>query len=69
MSACLRCRTDTVPCSASRPPTTSMYGTFCSCASRIFRFTFSLRSSSVTRMPAVFELVAHLLRILESAGP
>src|SRR2546427_8209654 len=29
-----RGRTETVRASASRPPTTSMYGTFCSCHSR-----------------------------------
>src|ERR1017187_2219727 len=51
-SACLRLRTATMPFSCSRSPTTSMYGIFCSWASRIFRFTFSLRSSTVARIPA-----------------
>src|SRR5579883_548263 len=51
-SPCLRLRTATCCFSCSRSPTTSMYGIFCNCASRILRFTFSLRSSSVARMSA-----------------
>ena len=45
-------RTATVPASASRSPTTSMYGILRSSASRILRPTDSVRSSTSTRSPA-----------------
>ena len=45
-------RTETVRASASRPPSTSMTGTFCTSASWILRPTFSSRASSSARRPA-----------------
>ena len=45
-------RTATVPSSASRSPTTSMYGILRSSASRILRPTDSVRSSTSARSPA-----------------
>ena len=51
-SSPVRCRRLTVPCSASRPPTTSIYGILRICASRILYPSFSLRSSSSTRTRA-----------------
>src|SRR5213083_1204746 len=51
-SSPLRWRRLTVPCSASRPPQTSMYGTLRSWASRIRYPSFSLRSSSSQRTRA-----------------
>src|SRR3990172_254026 len=47
-----RKRTATAPCSTSLSPTTSMYGTFCICASRILAFMRSGRVSTSTRSPA-----------------
>ena len=55
-------RSATVPSSASLSPTTSMYGTFCSSASRILRPTDSVRSSTSARMPAPRERGGGLAR-------
>src|SRR4030095_10692270 len=51
-----RLRTATVPSEDSRSPATSMYGTFCSWASRILNPIFSCRSSKSTRSPAAASL-------------
>ena len=52
-SSPLRVRTETVPFSMSRSPTTSMKGIFSRVASRIFLPIFSLRLSTSTRKPCL----------------
>ena len=56
-------RTDTDRASASRSPTTIMYGIFCSSASRTLKPNFSLRMSAAARKPAFLSESRQLVRI------
>jgi hypothetical protein len=56
LSSFVRSLTLTPPSRSSLSPTTSMYGTFWSWASRTFAFILSERSSTSTRNPAYSSL-------------